>query len=80
MSFRPKVKRDSKKKHENPVESKSKSRATNPVEPKSRVTKAVLKLVLRHGHVMIMEGTEMQKEFEHAVEPVGLRFGESLLP
>ncbi|GAA5849045.1 hypothetical protein JCM5353_004142 [Sporobolomyces roseus] len=64
MSFRPKEKRDSKKKQENPVESKSKSRAT----------KAVLRLLLRHGHVMLMEGTEMQKVFEHAVEPQGLRF------
>ncbi|GAA5940957.1 hypothetical protein JCM1841_003567 [Sporobolomyces salmonicolor] len=35
---------------------------------------AVLKLRLRHGHVMIMEGAEMQKAFEHMVEPEGLRF------
>ncbi|GAA5960144.1 hypothetical protein JCM21900_002419 [Sporobolomyces salmonicolor] len=40
----------------------------------ARKPAAVLKLRLRHGHVMIMEGAEMQKAFEHMVEPEGLRF------
>ncbi|GAA5892509.1 hypothetical protein JCM5296_006150 [Sporobolomyces johnsonii] len=78
MSFRPKAKktRGSKKKVVvPPVVPVPAGPATD--EAATAATKkplAVLKLRLRHGHVMIMEGAEMQKAFEHMVEPEGLRF------
>ncbi|GAA5943263.1 hypothetical protein JCM3775_004554 [Rhodotorula graminis] len=37
-------------------------------------SRVVLKARLKHGHVLIMEGANMQKLFEHKVEPEGLRF------
>ncbi|BGP46773.1 hypothetical protein JCM10450v2_002621 [Rhodotorula kratochvilovae] len=41
---------------------------------KSKGSRVVLKARLKHGHVLIMEGADMQKLFEHKVEPEGLRF------
>ncbi|GAA5851038.1 hypothetical protein JCM9279_005266 [Rhodotorula babjevae] len=40
----------------------------------SKKSRIVLKTRLKHGHVLIMEGADMQKLFEHKVEPEGLRF------
>ncbi|GAA6009465.1 hypothetical protein JCM11491_003567 [Sporobolomyces phaffii] len=63
MSFRPKRKGP-----------KGLGNKTDAPEPAPRGPTVVLKLRLRHGDVMVMEGAEMQKRYEHAVEPDGLRF------
>ncbi|GAA5905246.1 uncharacterized protein JCM6883_006331 [Sporobolomyces salmoneus] len=60
MSFRRKEKKSKKKRNDS--------------EPTPRGCKISLRLKLRHGDICIMEGPEMQKLFEHAVEPEGLRF------
>ncbi|BGP06622.1 hypothetical protein JCM10049v2_002446 [Rhodotorula toruloides] len=39
-----------------------------------RSKRTVCKMRLRHGDVMVMEGEEMQRLFEHKVEPEGLRY------
>ncbi|BGP30671.1 hypothetical protein JCM10296v2_002428 [Rhodotorula toruloides] len=39
-----------------------------------RSKRIVCKMRLRHGDVMVMEGEEMQRLFEHKVEPEGLRY------
>ncbi|GEM06873.1 hypothetical protein Rt10032_c02g0890 [Rhodotorula toruloides] len=39
-----------------------------------RGKRIVCKMRLRHGDVMVMEGEEMQRLFEHKVEPEGLRY------
>ncbi|SCZ89985.1 BZ3500_MvSof-1268-A1-R1_Chr1-3g01707 [Microbotryum saponariae] len=41
-----------------------------------RKAKAVAQLQLRHGDVMIMHGGGVQRNLDHMVEPVNLRFGE----
>ncbi|GJN87499.1 hypothetical protein Rhopal_000448-T1 [Rhodotorula paludigena] len=38
-------------------------------------SRVALKVRLSHGHILIMEGADMQKLFEHKVVPEGLRFG-----
>ncbi|SCV68206.1 BQ2448_327 [Microbotryum intermedium] len=40
----------------------------------ARKSKAVVQLQLRHGDVMIMHGSGVQKNLDHMVEPVNLRF------
>ncbi|KAJ3299557.1 DEAD (Asp-Glu-Ala-Asp) box polypeptide 59 [Borealophlyctis nickersoniae] len=42
--------------------------------PRKAPNKVILKLLLRHGDVVIMHGAAVQKNFEHAVAPKGLRF------
>uniref|UniRef100_A0A0K3C503 FGENESH: predicted gene_1.595 protein n=1 Tax=Rhodotorula toruloides TaxID=5286 RepID=A0A0K3C503_RHOTO len=39
-----------------------------------KTKRIVCKMRLRHGDVMVMEGEEMQRLFEHKVEPEGLRY------
>ncbi|GAA5899913.1 hypothetical protein JCM8208_005540 [Rhodotorula glutinis] len=48
--------------------------ATKKKKGKGNASRLVLKTRLKHGHVLIMEGDDMQKLFEHKVEPEGLRF------
>ncbi|GAA5884716.1 hypothetical protein JCM6882_005365 [Rhodosporidiobolus microsporus] len=43
-------------------------------EVKKGKAAACLRVRLKHGDVLIMEGEDMQKLFEHAVTPEGLRF------
>ncbi|SGY17989.1 BQ5605_C015g07945 [Microbotryum silenes-dioicae] len=43
-------------------------------EGSGRKAKAVVQLQLRHGDVMIMHGGGVQKNLDHMVEPVNLRF------
>ncbi|GAA5863860.1 hypothetical protein JCM3774_001180 [Rhodotorula dairenensis] len=44
------------------------------IKRKSSASRVALKIRLKHGDVMLMEGEEMQRRFEHKVEPEGLRF------
>ncbi|GAA5932325.1 uncharacterized protein JCM15063_001191 [Sporobolomyces koalae] len=69
MSFRPREKK--KDKNSRPNALAANVMATN---AKSRGSKAILKLRLAHGDILVMEGAGVQKHFEHAVEPKGLRF------
>ncbi|GAA5946972.1 hypothetical protein JCM3765_002096 [Sporobolomyces pararoseus] len=43
-------------------------------EPVSKTCRIALRIKLSHGDICVMEGAEMQKLYEHAVEPEGLRF------
>ncbi|GAA5976239.1 hypothetical protein JCM10908_005427 [Rhodotorula pacifica] len=44
------------------------------VKRRSNSSRVALKIRLKHGDIMLMEGEEMQRQFEHKVEPEGLRF------
>ncbi|KAJ3032944.1 hypothetical protein HK097_005026, partial [Rhizophlyctis rosea] len=44
------------------------------IRKKKKPNKVVLSLLLRHGDVVIMHGKEVQRHYEHAVTPQGLRF------
>ncbi|KAJ3330257.1 hypothetical protein HDU76_006081 [Blyttiomyces sp. JEL0837] len=58
--------------NEEPTSSNANSRQDKQKAPKRNM---VLKLLLRHGDILIMDGESIQKNYEHAIEPVsGIRF------
>ncbi|KAK4046465.1 hypothetical protein OIV83_006057 [Microbotryomycetes sp. JL201] len=65
MTFRRKI--DKKRKNETKVDEK-------PVPATKSRRKYTLRLNLRHGDVIIMEGRGVQQQFDHMVQPVNLRY------
>ncbi|GAA6059433.1 hypothetical protein JCM10212_005372 [Sporobolomyces blumeae] len=70
MSFRPKVKKPRRKPRAPPAPAQVKPE----LHRESKKPRSVLQIRLQHGSIMVMEGANMQKAFEHAVEPEGVRF------
>ncbi|GAA6051981.1 hypothetical protein JCM3770_002995 [Rhodotorula araucariae] len=76
MSFRVKVRKQRRKKggEDDDADADDEGDAGGGKKKNRSKSRVVLKARLKHGHVLIMEGADMQKLFEHKVEPEGLRF------